>query len=109
VREDPRLTAVLEGNPSDPMPDHVLHVASVRAGSETGTHVVGFDGAHDRITLEHAARSRTAFALGAVLAGEWLTGRTGWHGFDEVLSDLVESSAGDPKPGPGGATERRRD
>jgi len=90
VDADPRLREIGEGNPEQPMPDHVLHVASIRAGTEPGTHVVGFDGEYDRITLAHGARSRTAFALGAVLAAEWVRGKAGVHGFGEVLRDLLE-------------------
>jgi 4-hydroxy-tetrahydrodipicolinate reductase len=66
-----------------------LTIAAVRAGHEPGRHTVGFDGPHDAVTLEHAARGRDGFAAGAVLAAEWLEGRRGIHGFDEVVNDLV--------------------
>ena len=64
-------------------------IASVRAGHEPGRHLVGFDGPDDTVTLSHAARGRGAFASGAVVAGEWIVGRRGIHGFDEVCRDLV--------------------
>jgi len=64
-------------------------VASVRAGHEPGRHVVGFDGEADVVTLIHQARGRGAFAEGAVVAAEWISGRRGVHGFDEVCRDLV--------------------
>jgi 4-hydroxy-tetrahydrodipicolinate reductase len=64
-------------------------IAAVRAGFEPGRHRVGFDGPHDAVTLEHAARGRDGFAAGAVLAAEWLRGRRGVHGFDEVLDALT--------------------
>lgn len=91
VETDPRLNAVHEGNPPEPLPDDTLHVASVRAGSEPGSHTVGYDGEYDRITLSHGARSRAGFALGAVLAAEWIADRPGLHGFDEVLETLLAS------------------
>ncbi len=47
-----------------PSPD----VASVRVGELAGTHIVGFEGLGDRITVEHEAFSRRGFAAGAVLA-----------------------------------------
>ena len=59
------------------------------SGHEPGRHTIGFDGVHDSITLTHAARGRGGFALGAVLAAEWIAGRRGLHGFDEVVRDLV--------------------
>lgn len=82
--------AVVEGNPGGAaLPSGAIHVASLRAGHETGRHEVGFDGPYDRITLEHVARDRRAFAHGAVLAAEWLIGRPGVHRFDDVLKDLL--------------------
>jgi len=64
-------------------------VAAVRAGHEPGRHLVGFDGPHDAVTLEHVARGRSGFAEGAVLAAEWLGRRRGIHRFEEVVDDLV--------------------
>jgi len=64
-------------------------VASVRAGAIVGDHAVGFASAADEIVLEHRARSRRGFALGAVLAAEWIASRTGVHAFEDVLDDLV--------------------
>ena len=71
------------------LPDGAFHVASVRAGGIVGEHTVGFDSGGDEILLEHRARSRRGFALGAVLAAEWIATRTGFHGFEDVLDDLA--------------------
>jgi 4-hydroxy-tetrahydrodipicolinate reductase len=87
---DQRLKRVQEGNPRGELADGSLHVVSLRAGSEPGSHTVGFDGEYDKITLAHSARSRDGFALGAVLAAEWLQGRKGLHGFEDVLQDMIE-------------------
>ena len=89
VEADPRLDSIHEGNPSCPLPANVLQVASLRAGSEFGSHTVGFDGEHDRVVLRHDARGRAGFALGAVLTAEWLSGRSGAHDFDEVVDSLM--------------------
>jgi 4-hydroxy-tetrahydrodipicolinate reductase len=70
-----------------------FHVSSVRAGGIVGEHTVGFDSGADEILLEHRARSRRGFALGAVLAAEWVAGRTGFFGFDAVLDDLARRPA----------------
>ena len=67
-------------------------VAAVRAGHEPGRHLVGFDGPDDAVTLAHAARGRGGFARGAVLAAEWIQGRRGIHGFEDVVADLVRSA-----------------
>jgi len=70
------------------LPDDGFHVAAVRAGGIVGEHTVGFDSGGDEILLEHRARTRRGFALGAVLAAEWISTRTGFHSFDTVLEDL---------------------
>jgi len=89
VDADPRLDGVVEGHPSAALPPGKLQVVSTRAGTETGTHRIGFDGLHDLVTIEHRARGREGFALGAVLTAEWLEGRSGNHGFDEVLEAIL--------------------
>jgi 4-hydroxy-tetrahydrodipicolinate reductase len=73
------------------IPEGAFHVASVRAGGIVGDHTVGFDSGGDEILVEHRARSRRGFALGAVLAAEWISGRRGMHTFDAVLEDLLAS------------------
>jgi 4-hydroxy-tetrahydrodipicolinate reductase len=71
------------------LPSEAFHVASLRAGGIVGEHTVGFDSGGDEILLEHRARSRHGFALGAVLAAEWIATRKGYHSFDAVLDDLA--------------------
>lgn len=66
-----------------------LHITSVRAGEIPGTHVVGFDSEADTIELKHAARNRSGFALGAILAAEWIKGRKGFFTVDEFIRDLI--------------------
>jgi 4-hydroxy-tetrahydrodipicolinate reductase len=85
----PGGATVIEGLRKTPLAAGDVHVAAVRAGSQPGRHLVGFDGEDDAVILEHVARGREGFARGAVLAAEWLRGRRGLHGFDDVLSDLM--------------------
>ena len=86
--------AVIEGNAVLPVPHGAVHVASLRAGHEAGTHTVGFEGAHDSISLTHRARGREGFALGAVLAAEWVRGRRGVHGIDAVVDGVLSGGRG---------------
>ena len=66
-----------------------FHVSALRAGGIVGDHTVGFDAGGDEILLEHRARTRRGFAAGAVLAAEWIVGKSGVFGFDAVLNDLL--------------------
>jgi 4-hydroxy-tetrahydrodipicolinate reductase len=85
----PSAAAVIEGLRESPPAPGDVHVAAIRAGSQPGRHLVGFDGPDDAVILEHVARGRDGFARGAVLAGEWLLGRRGLHRFEDVLTDLM--------------------
>ena len=66
-------------------------VASTRAGHIPGTHRVGFDSAADQITLTHTARSREGFAAGALVAANWIQGRSGVYEFSETLDEILKS------------------
>ena len=62
-----------------------IDVSSTRVGFVPGTHTIGFDGPADTITLSHAARDRSAFARGALVAAKWIHGRRGWFTMKDVL------------------------
>jgi 4-hydroxy-tetrahydrodipicolinate reductase len=62
-----------------------VDVSSTRAGHIPGTHTVGFDSPAEMITLTHAARDRTAFARGALVAAHWIRGRRGWFSMKDLL------------------------
>ena len=67
----------------------VNSVTSTRAGNIPGTHRVGFDGPADQILLEHTARSREGFALGAIVAAEWIVGKKGFYDFSDLVEEIV--------------------
>ena len=62
-----------------------LAIISERTGDAVGTHIVTYTSAVDTLELTHAAHSREGFALGALLAAEWLPGRQGVFGMKELL------------------------
>ena len=65
-----------------------LSLSANRAGSHTGTHEIGFDSPADTITLRHTARSRDAYAQGALQAARWLQNKKGLFEFREILPEL---------------------
>jgi 4-hydroxy-tetrahydrodipicolinate reductase len=67
-----------------------IPTASTRAGYIPGTHRVGFDSEGDQVLLVHTARSRRAFASGALLAAHWIAGKTGVFEFKDVIDDLAK-------------------
>lgn len=62
-----------------------LPVVSHRENEVPGTHVVSYDSNVDTITIRHDAKSRKGFALGAVLAAEFLTGKQGVYTMKDLL------------------------
>jgi 4-hydroxy-tetrahydrodipicolinate reductase len=63
----------------------VADIESIREGEVPGIHSIMWDSEVDTITIRHSAKSRKGFALGAVIAAEWMKGKTGWHEFSEVV------------------------
>ncbi len=72
-----------------PLPPDALHVSSSRGGELIGTHVVYVDAVGESIELVHRAKQRHAFALGALLAAEWIAHRRGLYEFGDVLEELL--------------------
>lgn len=65
---------------------HELSIISERVDPAPGTHHVKYASDIDDIEIIHTAHNRTGFALGAVLAAEFLKGKEGFFGMKEVLN-----------------------
>lgn len=65
-----------------------LEITSERKGEVPGIHVLELESAGDRIVVTHDAKSRRTFAEGAVLASEWIVGKTGVYDFKDIFSQL---------------------
>ncbi|NIJ53682.1 4-hydroxy-tetrahydrodipicolinate reductase [Dyadobacter arcticus] len=65
-----------------------LQIVSKRIGEVPGTHIVRYESAVDAIEISHTAHNRAGFALGAVISAEWLSGRNGVFGMDDLLKNL---------------------
>ncbi|MCU0355133.1 MAG: 4-hydroxy-tetrahydrodipicolinate reductase [Cytophagales bacterium] len=62
-----------------------LAVLSHRVDKVPGTHVVRYTSAIDDIEIKHTAHNREGFALGAVLAAEWIVGKHGVFSMEDML------------------------
>ncbi len=62
-----------------------LFIGVKREGEVPGTHLVRYSSEVDSIEIKHTAHSRTGFALGAVVASEWLRGKEGVFSMSDVL------------------------
>lgn len=66
-----------------------LPILSFREGEIPGTHTIDWDSPVDCITITHRAKSRDGFALGAVMAAEWIAGRKGIFTIDTMMEELL--------------------
>ena len=62
-----------------------LIIKSVRTEDVPGTHDVVYESDIDKITISHEAKNRKGFALGAVLAAEYIYDKSGVFSMREVL------------------------
>lgn len=62
-----------------------IHIDVKRIENVPGTHSVFYDSEVDQIEIKHTAHSREGFALGAVIAAEWLVGKKGVFTMKDVL------------------------
>ncbi len=62
-----------------------IPITSKRIGDTPGTHTVDYKSKVDSIEIKHTAHNREGFALGAVIAAEWILGKTGVYTMKDVL------------------------
>lgn len=68
-----------------PQADEIA-IWSQRESTKPGTHTVKYISKVDQIEITHEAFSREGFALGAVIAAEWILGKKGVLGMDDMLN-----------------------
>ncbi|MGB0431747.1 MAG: 4-hydroxy-tetrahydrodipicolinate reductase, partial [Bacteroidia bacterium] len=64
---------------------NTLPIIAYREHEVPGTHEVIYDSEIDKITLKHEAKSRKGFALGSVLAAEFLANKQGVYNMKDLL------------------------
>lgn len=65
--------------------DGVLPIKAKREGEVPGIHTVTYKSEVDEIQIYHSAFSRDGFAQGAVMAAEFLAGKKGIYGMEDLL------------------------
>jgi len=85
LHEIKRKSELLTTSPHGSIKPEQMQVTSTRVGHWTGQHTVVFDSEADTIELVHTAKNRRGFALGAVVAAEWLRGKKGFYTMRDVI------------------------
>lgn len=63
-----------------------LWIEAIREGDVKGTHHVTYESEVDSITISHKANSRAGFAMGAIIAAEWIKDKQGVFTMNNVLN-----------------------
>ena len=66
--------------------DDKISIKAAREGEVPGTHIINYGSQVDEITIKHKAHNRNGFALGAIIAAEWLKDKTGVYSMKDVLN-----------------------
>ena len=64
-----------------------IPIESKRIDNVPGTHMVNYSSELDSIEIKHIAKNRTGFALGAVIAAEWIVDKRGVFEMSDVIKD----------------------
>ncbi len=79
----------LQSEAPKPKVEGILEIDSIRRGEVAGIHTVKYESSVDEITLEHNAFGREGFALGAVLAAEFVQQHKGFLSMKDMLADVL--------------------
>jgi len=77
----------------DAPPADAITISSARVGSIVGVHTILADSPADMLEITHTAKSRRGFALGAVLAAEWIVGKRGLFDFSDVAFEVLAQAS----------------
>lgn len=70
----------------DSAENNQIHIGVQRIEDVPGTHTVSYNSTVDSIEIKHTAHNREGFALGAVVAAEWIIGKQGVFSMRDVLN-----------------------
>lgn len=66
--------------------DDEISIVAKRIDDVPGTHTIEYKSVVDSIEIKHTAHNREGFALGAIIAAEWLRNKTGVFSMRDVLN-----------------------
>ena len=66
--------------------ENTINITAKRIDDVPGTHTITYQSEVDTITIEHIAHNRQGFALGAIIAAEWIVGKKGVFTMNDVLN-----------------------
>ena len=64
-----------------------IEITSLREGTVPGTHTVTYESEDDTLVIKHTLKSRSALATGAVIAAEFICGKSGVFTMDDLFKE----------------------
>ena len=83
-----RITGWTEEDPTD----GAMRINHKREGEVPGTHIINWNSEVDSIEIKHEAKSREGFALGAVVAAEWVATQSGFLTMDMLMHRIIANT-----------------
>ena len=83
--DTPSGTAITLAKQIDNVLENKTTITSERINNVAGTHKVSYTSDIDEIQISHIAKNRDGFAIGAILAAEWIIGKKGIFEIEDLL------------------------
>ena len=83
--DSPSGTALVLKEDIQKIYDQNININSKRLNKTVGIHNIKYESNIDEIIITHISKNRDGFALGAILAAEWIVGKTGFFTMKDVL------------------------
>jgi len=84
--DSPSGTSLSLGEQMDSVLTKNTPITSDRIEDVPGTHIVAYNSSVDEIEITHTAKNRDGFAMGAIIAAEWIVGKKGIFSMKDVLA-----------------------
>ena len=84
--DSPSGTAKTLGKQMDGVLKNNTPITAERIGGVTGAHTVTYSSSVDEIEIIHTAKNRDGFAMGAIIAAEWIQNKQGIFNMQYVLT-----------------------
>ena len=85
--DKPSGTAYLLAEQMNKILENRTSITADRINEITGTHQVTYKSDIDEIKIEHTAKNRDGFAMGAIIAAEWIIGKNGVYNLTDILKE----------------------
>jgi 4-hydroxy-tetrahydrodipicolinate reductase len=84
--DSPSGTAKTLSNQMDEILENNTTITAERTGDVPGTHIINYSSTVDELEIKHTAKNRDGFAMGAIIAAEWIIGKEGVFNIQDVLA-----------------------